>query len=202
MGIFCLIVGKKRAKHPGFRHLHMVACVVSCSRFSRLITLAHTNWYHYSSLSALATSDLLDGLVSSLANVLLRLRLIGLLGLHGLGFAVLDRCLGRCIGLVSVLTRLGLLSADFFDGHANDGLLNAGGLAGSLLLHFVNFNLLVIGSPGECPSELDRLDLLVEEATCLRGDEVVSPAVLRDKAATASRHDFVLSVGTLLRLSN
>merc|ERR1712183_484937 len=178
MGIFCLIVGKKRAKHPGFRHLHMVACVVSCSRFSRLITLAHTNWYHYSSLSALATGDLLDGLVSSLASVLLHLRLLSLLSLHGLGFAVLDRLLGSNVGLVSVLTRLGLLSADFFDGHANDGLLDAGGLTGALLLNIVNFNLLVIGSPGKSPSELVRLGLLVEEATCLRGDEVVSPAVL------------------------
>merc|ERR1712018_788526 len=98
----------------------MVAGVVSCPRFRCLITLAHTNWHHYSSLSTLATSDLLDGLVSSPANVPLGLIPLRLLGLHLLGFAFLDLHSGGFVGPISFLASLVLLSADLFDGHTNE----------------------------------------------------------------------------------
>jgi len=122
--------------------------------------------------------DILDRLIGGLATFTSLGRRGTLLLLQLLGLAILD-LLGSSIGvLVTVLTRLGLLSADLFDGHANDGLLNASSLAGALLLNIVNFNLLVMGSPGHVPGELDRLNLLVEETAGLGGDEVVSPTIL------------------------
>ena len=156
-----------------------------------------------SSLSALATSDLLDSLLGSLATGgLALLGTFGLLGLELLGLALLD-FLGGSVGLlVSLLACLGLLSADLFDRQTNDGLLDAGRLARPLLLNIVNFNLLVIGSPGKGPSELNGLDLLVVQAAGLGRDEIVDPTVLRDEAATASRHDFVFRVRARLSLSN
>jgi len=72
--------------------------------------------------------------------------------------------------------------------------LNAGGLSGALLSNLVNFNLLVIGSPSGGPSELDGLDLLVEERASLASDEVVGPAILGNAAGTTSGNNFVLSV--------
>merc|ERR1712127_131163 len=107
----------------------------------RLVTLAHTNWQDHSTLSALtlggSSSDLLDSFVGSLATSLCGLGVL-LLGLEGLGLAVLDFLSGSVGGLVTVLTGLSLLSADLLDGHANDGTLDAGGLAGSLLCNIGN----------------------------------------------------------------
>jgi hypothetical protein len=122
--------------------------------------------------------DILDSLLGGFATFTLVLGSLSLLLLHLLGLAVLDVLSGSIGVLVTVFTRFGLLSTDLFDGHADDGLLNASCLSGSLLLNIVNFNLLVVGSPCHVPGQLNRLDLLVEEAAGLGGDEVVSPSVL------------------------
>merc|ERR1719336_2736373 len=100
-----------------------------------------------SSLSTLAALDVLDSLVGSLATSgLLLLGALSFLSLEGLLLAILDLLGGGIVGLVAILTALSLAATDLLDGHANDGLLDAGGLARSLLLNIVNFNLLVIGS--------------------------------------------------------
>ena len=130
-------------------------------------------------LATLGRLDVLvDSLVLGLAASFLVLGSCGLLLLHLLSLAILDLLSGSVGVLVAVLARLGLLSADLLDGHADDGLLNAGRLAGSLLLNIVNFNLLVMGSPGHVPGQLNWLDLLVIETAGLRGDEIVRPSVL------------------------
>ena len=202
--IFCLIFGRKK------KHIHrfhtctgQVLCLIRAQDSNRLFTLAHTNCDLYSSLSSLAALNVLDGLVSSFTTgSLVLLAFVGFLGLHLLGLAILDILCELFGSLVSVFTGLGLLSADLLDGHTNDSLLDASGLARFLLLKFVNFNLLVVGSPCHGPGKLDRLDLLVVEAASLGRDEVVSPTVLRDEAGAAARHDFVLREGTLIGLSN
>merc|ERR1719336_29458 len=96
-----------------------------------------------SSLSTLAALDVLDGLVGSLTTSgLILLGALSFLSLKGLLLAILDLLGSGIVGLVAILTALGLAATDFLDGHANDGLLDAGGLARSLLLNIVNFNLL------------------------------------------------------------
>ena len=134
----------------------------------------------HSSLSAtLGRLDVLvDSLILGLASAFLVLGSLGLLLLHLLSLALLDLLSGGIGVLVTVLARLSLLSADLLDGHTDDGLLNAGRLAGSLLLNIVNFNLLVMGSPGHVPGQLHWLDLLMIETAGLRGDEIVRPSVL------------------------
>ena len=143
--------------------------------------------------SGLSSFDGLDSLVSSLASTtLVHLGLVGFLGLHGLLLAILDLLSGDNGGLVTVIGGLGLAATDVLDGHANDGLLDASGLARALLLNIVNLNLLVIGSPRGGPRELNGLLLLEEEAACLRRDEVVNSAVLASITRTAARHDLVI----------
>ena len=119
-----------------------------------------------------------DSLVLGLAAAFLVLGSRGLLLLHLLSLAILDLLSGSIGVLVTVLAGLSLLSADLLDGHADDGLLDAGRLSGALFLNIVNFNLLVMGSPGHVPGQLNWLDLLVIETAGLRGDEIVRPSVL------------------------
>jgi hypothetical protein len=89
--------------------------------FTWFFTLAHKNRDGDSSLSSLATGglasgDLLDGLVRGLTTSnLLLLDLIRLLLLKLLGLALLDLLGGGLVGLVSVLARLRLASADLLD---------------------------------------------------------------------------------------
>merc|ERR1711981_795044 len=178
MGNFLFNIWEKR------EHIHrfhtctgQVSCPVRAP--NRLFTLAHTNCDLYSSLSCLATAlDVLDSLLSSLSSGSLILGYVSFLGLDLLGLAILDLFGEGLVSLVSVLTALSLLSSDLLDGHTDDSLLDASGLARFLLLKFVNFNLLVVGSPCHGPGELYRLDFLVVEATSLCRDEVVSPTVL------------------------
>ena len=147
-----------------------VTCTIGTNKLLRIPS---------SLLATLGRLDVfVDSLVLGLAATFLVLGSRGLLLLHLLSLAILDLLSGSVGVLVAVLARLGLLSADLLDGHADDGLLNAGRLAGSLLLNIVNFNLLVMGSPGHVPGQLNWLDLLVIETAGLRGDEIVRPSVL------------------------
>jgi len=163
----------------------------------------HSSLRSFPASLAAGSLDVLDSLVGTLAGTtLLVLGSLGLLGLHLLCLTVLD-LLGGSVGvLVAVLAGFSLLSTDLLDGHANDGLLDAGRLAGTLRLNIVNFNLLVMGSPGQVPGKLDGLDLLVEQAASLGGDEVVGLAIFRNKADAAARHDSVLREGTPVGFSN
>ena len=134
---------------------------------------------HRSLAATLGSLDVLDGFVLlSLATTFLILGGLGFLLLHLLCLAFLD-LLGGSVGvLVAVLAGLGLFAADLLDRHADNGLLDAGCLSRALLLNIVNFNLLVMGSPGHVPGQLNWLDLLVIETAGLRGDEIVRPSVL------------------------
>ena len=154
-------------------------------------------------------SALLDWLGLRLGLVLLGsllvgvlLRLLGLLGGHLLHLAVLELLDGDVVGLVALVTGLSLAALDLVEGHTNNGLLDADGLAGSLLVQLVDSDLLVEASPGEGPGELNGLDFLVIHATGLGGNEEVGSSVSSDVSAAATGVDLVLSVGALLSFRN
>jgi len=93
---------------------------------------------------------------------------LGLLGLLSLAcgdlllLAFLDLLVGSLDVLVTLFAGLTLLALELLDRKTDDGSLNAGGLAGTLLHEIVDLDLLVECTPGERPGELDGLDFLVE----------------------------------------
>merc|ERR1740121_2169684 len=70
---------------------------------------------------------------------------------------------GLLLGLLPKLRLLRLLLPDVVQRHADDGLLELLHLARPLLGRLVGLALLVHAAPGLCPSQLHRLDALVEQ---------------------------------------
>lgn len=104
--------------------------------------------------------------------------------------------------LVALFAGLGLLSLDIVKGHANDGLLDAGSLTGTLLGELIDADFLVEASPCKGPGELDSLDLLVVHGTGLVGDEEEESAVFGDESTALAGVDFVFGVGTQVSFRN
>ena len=127
---------------------------------------------------------------------------LGLLGLDLFQLALLDLLDSGIVLLVTFVARLGLSSLDFVEGHANNGLLDAGGLAGALSGQFVDADFLVEASPCLCPGKLDGLDFLGEHAAGFVGNEEVKLAVFGDESAAFSGVDLVLSVGANFSFRN
>ena len=127
---------------------------------------------------------------------------LGLLGLDLFNLALLDFLDSGFVLLITFVTGLGLSSLDFIKGHANDGLLDAGGLAGALSGEFVDADFLVEASPCLGPGELDRLDFLGEHAAGFVGNEEVKLSIFGDESAAFAGVDLVLSVGANFSFRN
>jgi hypothetical protein len=136
------------------------------------------------------------------SSVLLDLGSFGLLSLHLLEVSVLKIFLGGFEIGISDLSIFTSLSLDLIKGHTDDSLLDSCSSSGSLLLEFTDSGLLVESTGSLGPGQLDWLNLLVEQTSCLGGEEEMDLTISSSEFGSSTGIDFVFSKYAGISLNN